>query len=749
LNSWVIGPKHGNESEDSDDEKKKSDLPPFTIIKRKTKEEQDILRNKPKRGRPLEVWGPDNDFADESWFLDRRKEDKGKRRVSPKEEKSSSSDEKSTRHRKRSISASKDDSQREVDNSPREEAEEPPNPSQKRKVVLILDSDEEMQNRELDAVEKRKQKRHRILDADDLNNATTFEEKQEIALQLHVYQLRQWASHAPAERFAFLDHIRHDLLSKSPYINPNFVHFALAMQEIMIEHHRGQPVANCLKLRACLWYNMKPEELQYHNLLTTVPLMPMHPMGRHYIEILHWMELETHWRQKNHIHSIEQHTLDAHQFYLTKNPHIVWKLFGKEEAEVPSSDESSMDWNWDEHQAQEIPDDNTSLLFDGQDFHDNIFLPWFREMQELLVSSPSLVRLQDLMVTGEIDDTPYNPDNAMNGFTNPVTHLDGLSRVSRWLLESFHENVRLNFTTSVFAYSTTTVNVNQFSSGTVATKQVLINRKALGKILESELVFNPKGESLEPYDKETITSLTEPSILLGGYFSWLNIHQDPLHILTMRHDLQLRHYHEKHVINMRPWLLLYTMQGDLQTHNVFSNDVQPIQILKDQLHGGLLVAATIAVLSSNIVLWNLVRVQTLEIDKSRGSLLALALSRGSIGLLNEWTRSFDFVAGLAHLESLISRMHPHLFGHSNNNLNQILQTEKGHYALGSYHFLHHFAIVFQQPSIIRWLRDNNFTIFTWDLLLPIQMLVTQATMLQYDVDISVKDQVIVIFFDSY
>lgn len=263
------------------------------------------------------------------------------------------------------------------------------------------------------------------------------------------------------------------------------------------------------------------------------------------------------------------------------------------------------------------------------------------------------------------------------------------------------------------------------------------------KFVVDTFVSDPHGESLPDYQQPSMTNLLHPSILLGGYHAWLNIHQDPLNVLTMRHDLQLRHFHEKHVLNTRPWLLLYAMQGDITTQRIFSNYSAPAETsIFDPTpfpqtmrlgghHNGLLVAAVIAVLTSHSKLWKFVSRHSLhDVD---GSLLVLAIARGSIGILNEWYRT-DAEQFNRALRNLI-----HGITIWQKKLSPI--PEQGCYGVSPYHFLYHFAIVFQQPSVIHWLLQRKLTITSWDLLLPTQMLITQATMLQYDVDISIKEEV--------
>lgn len=632
----------------------------------------------------------------------------------------SDDDDKNSRHlkepsKKPPKGLSKNKTKRESSDEENDEREKKP-VSQKRKERPDSENEMNLPNREMRELESREQKRPRPLDVDDILRTNSRDEQRKIIPQFHIYQLRQWATKEPMTRLALLDQCRDDILLSSPFIHVTFRTFVQAMQVVMVEKTRGRPVANHLVERAALWYNVPT---QGETVGSVFPLVPMYPLGRHYIEILHWMELET-FTHENDRRSVSAYDLEAHQIYLSKYQEMVALLHG-DESELnmkhpPESQVETTPMDVEQQQAQEIPDDYTWALTMGSQFHFQSFLSWFKEMRGLVQTSPSLFPSSEALMIQQ-----YNESSS---FLN-------LSPVAQWLLDVALNNNNIHFASGLLCYSSSTQHTSHQHE-----KLIMEKRKELVNLHpKGELVFDPLEDPINEFDRPHLTNMTHSSLLLGGYFSWLNIHQEPLHVLTMRQDLQLRHHHEKYIIHSRPWLLLYVMQGDWKTHTIFA-DAEPSGSgmgihQKETMKSGVLVAATIAVLNSQVNLWRLVQLRhQQELDKSRGPLLALALAYGSVGILNEWYKEKDFKLGLEHMSHQIVHWHE-----------QLVPRGKGCYELHPYHFLYHYAIVFQQPSVIRWLLQKKLIIPTWDLLLPIQMLVTQATMLQFDVDISIKQEV--------
>lgn len=416
LKSWQIGPRHGEgeEEEDSSQSSSKSKSPSSSqsLEKEKESERKRSKEREPKkkRGRSHKVWEP----ADENPWLEKKSEPE----------------------------------------------------KQKRKAIVLSDDEDEKQNRELPTLQARETKRLRPLDEDDLLRASTPEVQENIAQKLHIYQLRQWAAKDPVKRFALLDKWRHSILLQSPFIHAVFRHFAEAMQAIMVQVRNKNPIARCLVERAALWYDLDPFENPAA--LLNVPLLPVFPLGRHYIEILHWMELETFGRSSgtHFVASLTPETLDAHQFYLMMNPHKITQLYHPEE---PSPERDPMEVVVDEEpqQAQEIPDDSTWALNIGQEFHRLTFVPWFQEMQRLKELSPSIFTLADIQ---KIEH--YSADVHLSNLTSPI---------AQWLLDSLLENNQTNFIANVLYYSTTEVRFWEFSNSMQNEKLIAEKRRQLSE----------------------------------------------------------------------------------------------------------------------------------------------------------------------------------------------------------------------------------------------------------------------------
>jgi hypothetical protein len=529
-----------------------------------------------------------------------------------------------------------------------------------------------------------------------------------------------------------LDLNRHRILEENPYIDETFKVYCRAMQYLMKKMYIGVNVPVFLAKRALFWYDEATPTAHWET-VNAIPLLPIKPLGRHYIEILHWMEIESTYSFTNNITKhlqrlelyLEEMEEDANTVIVAPPP----------PPPVPETDTEVQPDFEDDQQAQNL-DDLDFILYDDNyrrqqkqqellEFQNKFIVPWLKQLQEL----------EDRKVI------PYRYFLQTQGqaeFQELMRELREMTPLELWL---FHVQMALpsiELAERCLYYRDGIVNTNSsFSSYSKYPLNPKEGKPFREKIKKEHNLMVMGMKPLEfsiPIRSETRTEITtynrqlNTPMLVQGYYNHFQMNrvENPLRVLTMRHDLHMRHFYQQSVHDSHLWTLLYTMYGDMvqPTACQVFDDPNLDQRSHRNFSGDCLLALTVGLLSNNYDWWS--KVSHRASAEMLAQSLVFAISRGMFPFLDKWRKENrnQFTLALQTIHNL------------NRSSEDLVLDEDSPTELDLCHYMFHYAVVFQQFGVLQWLKKIYGVYYKrWDELLPVQVLVTQATVIQYDVEL--------------